>query len=125
MECPQKLGTNGKVSTLAQLVPHAQHEFLLVNDSDITVSPRYLERVMAQFAVPARKNAAQKSVGLVTALYRGRAHGGVVAKLEQLGIATDFMAGVLLSRQIEGGLHYGLGSTLAVRREALTRHWRI
>ncbi|HWA93406.1 MAG TPA: bacteriohopanetetrol glucosamine biosynthesis glycosyltransferase HpnI [Terracidiphilus sp.] len=119
MECPQKLGTNGKVSTLAQLVPHARHEFLLVNDSDITVSSHYLERVMAQFAAPAKKNDTQKSVGLVTALYRGRAHGGFAARLEQLGIATDFMAGVLLSRQIEGGLHYGLGSTLAVRREAL------
>ncbi|MDE3200476.1 MAG: bacteriohopanetetrol glucosamine biosynthesis glycosyltransferase HpnI [Acidobacteriota bacterium] len=119
MECPQVLGTNGKVSTLAQLVPHAQHAFLLVNDSDITVSPHYLQRVMAQFEAPARKSAGQKPVGMVTALYRGRAHGGFAAKLEQLGIATDFMAGVLLSRKIEGGLHFGLGSTLAVRREAL------
>lgn len=118
VECPEKLGTNGKVSTLAQLLPHAQFDYLLVNDSDITVSPHYLQRVMAQFATPAKKKV-QKPVGLVTALYRGRAHGGFAAKLEQLGIATDFMAGVLLSRQIEGGLHFGLGSTLAVRRDAL------
>ena len=41
------------------------------------------------------------------------------ARLEALGIATDFIPGVLLSKWIEGGLHYGLGSTLAVRREAL------
>ena len=41
--------------------------------------------------------------------------------LEALGIATDFHAGVLLSKWIEGGLHYGLGSTLAVRREALEK----
>ena len=34
---------------------------------------------------------------------------------------TDFQAGVLLSKMIEDGLHYGLGSTLAVRREALER----
>ena len=119
VECSAQLGTNGKVSTLAQLAPLARYDFLLVNDSDITVNPRYLEHVMAQFAAPARGEAAQKAVGLVTALYRGRAHGGFAAKLEQLSIATDFMAGVLLSRQIEGGLHYGLGSTLAVRREAL------
>ena len=52
VECPQQLGTNGKVSTLAQLVPHAQYDFLLINDSDITVSPRYLERVMCRFADP-------------------------------------------------------------------------
>src|ERR1039458_5735134 len=45
IECPQRLGTNGKVSTLVQLIPHDRHNFLLINDSDITVSPRYLERV--------------------------------------------------------------------------------
>ncbi len=127
LECPQRLGANGKVSTLAQLVAHAQHEFLLINDSDITVSPHYLERVMCCFAPETGDpDNAQAPVGLVTALYRGRAHrsllhGGLPSRLEALGIATDFMAGVLLSKMIEGGLHYGLGSTLAVRREALKK----
>ena len=117
VECPERLGTNGKVSTLVQLVPHARHDFLLVNDSDITVSPRYLERVMAHFAPVVQGQA----VGLVTALYRGRAHETLASRMESLGIATDFQAGVLLSKMIEGGLHYGLGSTLAVRREALDK----
>ncbi len=128
VECPQRLGANGKVSTLAQLVRHAQHDFLLINDSDITVSPRYLEQVMCCFASPPfphedaeRMGQRAVPVGLVTALYRGRAHGTLPSRLEALGIATDFMAGVLLSKMIEGGLHYGLGSTLAVRREALER----
>jgi ceramide glucosyltransferase len=123
IECPARLGTNGKVSTLAQLVPQARCEYLLVNDSDITVSPRYLERVMAPFAQPERKaNArATKAVGLVTALYRGRAHGTLGSRLESLGIATDFMPSVLVARLIEGGLRYGLGSTLAVSREALEK----
>jgi len=62
-----------------------------------------------------------KPVGLVTALYRGRAHGTLPSRLEALGIATDFQAGVLLSKMIEGGLHYGLGSTLAVR--PTTTNW--
>ncbi|MGH9563107.1 MAG: glycosyltransferase family 2 protein, partial [Terracidiphilus sp.] len=47
--------------------------------------------------------------------------GGLSSRLEALGIATDFIPGVLLSKWIEGGLHYGLGSTLAVRREALEK----
>ena len=127
VECPAHLGTNGKVSTLAQLAPQARYDFLLVNDSDITVSPRYLERVMGCFApTPAEQARAQHGkvlppVGLVTALYRGRAHGTLASRLEALGIATDFQAGVLLSKMIEGGLHYGLGSTLAVSREALEK----
>jgi len=122
VECPERLGTNGKVSTLVQLAGHARFDFLLINDSDITVSPRYLERVMGCFAPAEERNGkAPQKVGLVTALYRGRAHGTLASKFEALGIATDFQAGVLLSKWIEGGLHYGLGSTLAVRREALDR----
>lgn len=114
--CPERLGTNGKVSTLVQLIPHARHQYLLINDSDITVSPRYLERVMACFA-PGRPG--KKKVGLVTALYRGRPHGSLWSKIEALGIATDFHPSVLLASWIEGGLRYGMGSTLAVSREAL------
>jgi ceramide glucosyltransferase len=120
VECPQRLGTNGKVSTLIQLLPHARYDFLLINDSDIAVSPRYLERVMACFASSAPQKNGPRTVGLVTALYRGRAHGTLPSRLEALGIATDFQPSVLLAKWIEGGLHYGLGSTLAVRREALT-----
>ncbi|HMD76455.1 MAG TPA: bacteriohopanetetrol glucosamine biosynthesis glycosyltransferase HpnI [Terracidiphilus sp.] len=125
IECPARLGTNGKVSTLVQLATHARHDYLLINDSDITVSPRYLERVMACFApAPNGQATAGKplaQVGLVTALYRGRAHGTLPSRLEALGIATDFQAGVLLSKMIEGGLHYGLGSTLAVSRNVLNK----
>src|SRR5579864_2026981 len=67
IECPERLGANGKVSTLLQLIPQARYHFLLINDSDITVSPRYLERIMAGFA-PAQENAnGKREVGLVTA----------------------------------------------------------
>ncbi len=123
--CPERLGSNGKVSNLAQLIPYARYDYLLINDSDITVSSRYLERVMAHFGPEAgdhvHSGKQAKPVGLVTALYRGRAHGTFPSQLEALGIATDFQAGVLLSKMIEGGLHYGLGSTLAVSRKALDR----
>jgi ceramide glucosyltransferase len=116
IECPRRLGTNGKVSTLAQMTAQARYPYLLINDSDITVSPRYLERVMGRFAPRAGA-----PVGMVTALYRGRAHGTLAARLEALGIAADFMPGVLVARIIERGLHFGLGSTLAVSREALEK----
>lgn len=118
IECPQRLGTNGKVSTLTQLLSHARYDYLLINDSDITVSPRYLERVMALHGSPAAGGPGRKT-GLVTALYRGRAHGTLPSLFEALGIATDFQPSVLLARWLEGGLRYGLGSTLAVSREAL------
>jgi len=94
-------GTNGKVSTLVQLAGHARFDFLLINDSDITVSPKYLERVTGCFATEGQGT--QKApVGLVTALYRGRAHETLFSRFEALGIATDFMAGLLISKVIEG-----------------------
>ena len=120
VECPERLGTNGKVSTLVQLAPHARYEILLINDSDITVGPHYLEGVVCCFA-PAAQDAGEPPVGLVTALFRGRAHGTLPSRLEALAISTDFIPSVLLSKLLEGGMHYGLGSTLAVRRDALEK----
>jgi ceramide glucosyltransferase len=109
--CPQALGTNTKVSNLIQMLPHARYPHLLVNDSDIRVGRDYLRRVMSPFADP--------NVGLVTSLYRGAAGATLGSELESIGISTDFSAGVLAARQIEGGVHFALGSTLAFSREAL------
>ena len=105
------LGANVKVSTLAQMVPEARYGVLLVNDSDIRVPADYLREVMAPLRDP--------QVGLVTCLYRGVAAGTLGSKLEALGIATDFAPGVLSARYLEGGLRFGLGSTLAFRRAEL------
>lgn len=114
--CPQVLGANGKVSNLVAMVAEARHPHLLINDSDIRVSPRYLRNILPAFATPGD---AARPVGMVTALYRGRAHATLASRLEALGISTDFMPGVLTARWLERGVHFGLGSTLAVTRQAL------
>jgi ceramide glucosyltransferase len=111
MICAQNLGSNTKVSNLAQMLPQAKYEYILVNDSDIRVQPDYLRRVVAPLADP--------QVGLVTCLYRGVPNRTLGSRLESLGISTDFAAGVLAARQLEGGIRFGLGSTLAFRRRDL------
>lgn len=111
--CRNILGPNVKVSNLEQMVQSARYRYLVVNDSDIRVDRDYLRRVMAPLA--------DARVGMVTCLYRGVAAETLGSKLEALGISTDFCAGVLAARQLEGGLHFGLGSTLAFRREDLDR----
>jgi ceramide glucosyltransferase len=113
VQCPERLGTNGKVSNLAQMLPHARYEHVVVNDSDIRVSPRYLERVMAPFV--------DEEMGLVTLLYVGHAERGLWSRMEALGIATDFAVGVLTARYLEGGIRFGLGSTLATTKTALAK----
>ena len=118
IECPDRLGTSGKVSNLIQMLRPASYEHVLINDSDIRVSPNYLTRVMASFA--------DRNVGLVTAPYIGRtatSRPGLTlwSRLEALGISTDFMPGVLTARKLEGGIHFGLGSTLATSKTALAK----
>lgn len=115
VECRERLGTSGKVSNLVQMLPVASYEHILINDSDIRVSPQYLTRVMAGFA--------DASVGMVTAPYVGRAAEGATlwTRLEALGIATDFFPGVLAARKLERGIRFGLGSTLAMSKTALAK----
>jgi ceramide glucosyltransferase len=110
IHCPEKLGTNTKVSTLAQILPHARNRYLVVNDSDIRVPPDYLRRIMAALAGP--------NIGLVTCPYRGVANRTLGSRLESLGISTDFLPGVLVARKLEG-IQFGLGSTLAFDRRHL------
>lgn len=109
--CERTLGTNIKVSNLAQMLPAASHEILLVNDSDIRIPPDYLERVVAPLS--------DTHVGLVTCLYSAHPANTIGSRLEALSIATDFVPGVLSARFLENGLHFGLGSTLAFRRADL------
>ncbi len=119
MECPARLGSNGKVSSLAQMLPCARYEHVLVNDSDILVGPKYLQHVMAPFAAEAMVPTQKRVLGLITVPYIGRASATVCSRLEALGIATDFIPGVLAARALEGGLRFGLGSTLATTKSAL------
>jgi len=109
--CERVLGANVKVSNLAQMLPEARYEILLVNDSDIRVAPDYLRQVVAPLADP--------QIGLVTCLYRAEPARTLGSRLEALGVSTDFMPGVLSARFLEKGMHFGLGSTLVFRRRDL------
>ena len=113
VQCPEVLGPNGKVSTLAQMLPQAQYEHVIINDSDILVGPDYLLRVMAPFATP--------GVGMVTTLYRALPGKTLGSRLEALGISTDFAGGVLIARAMEGGIRFGLGATLATTKSVVRR----
>ncbi|MBW4634010.1 MAG: bacteriohopanetetrol glucosamine biosynthesis glycosyltransferase HpnI [Iphinoe sp. HA4291-MV1] len=110
--CEDTIGTNPKVSNLANAVTKAKHEILLIADSDIRVETDYLQRVIQPLQ--------NSSVGVVTCLYRSVAKGWVTT-LEAIGIATDFFnAGVLISNQIEG-IKFAFGSTVVIRKQVLDK----
>jgi ceramide glucosyltransferase len=102
---------NRKVSNLVHMLRQAKHAHVIVNDSDIKVSSEYLRNVMARFA--------DSQVGLVTCPYRGVPARSFGSCLESLGIATEFIPGVLTAQYVESGIHFALGSTLAMSRQAL------
>ena len=110
MICAAPTGANRKVSSLVQMLRLARYDHILINDSDIRVPSDYLRRIMAPFA--------GSQVGMVTSLYRANTSHRLVPRLEALDISTDFFAGVLAARQLEG-IHFALGSTLAIPRWAL------
>jgi len=102
---------NAKVGTLMDLAAAARHSILVVNDSDISVEPDYLRRVTAPLSDP--------SIGLVTCLYRAESRDWP-GRWEALGIATDFAPSTLVAPMF-GVAEFGLGSTLAFRREDLEK----
>jgi ceramide glucosyltransferase len=111
VHCEKNLGANRKVSNLAQMARAANYDLLLINDSDIRVDADYLTTVIRELQQP--------NVGMVTCLYRGISGPTVASRFESLGIGTDFAAGVLVARELERGLRFGLGSTMALRKSDL------
>jgi ceramide glucosyltransferase len=105
---------NAKVGVLARLAREARHGVLVVSDSDITVGARYLRQVVAPLEDPA--------IGMVTCLYRAAVAtgSGLAARLEALGVSTDFTPGILVAR-IVGVAEFALGSTMVFRADDLQR----
>lgn len=102
---------NRKVGVLMDLAREARHPLFIVSDSDITVPVGYLRDVTAPLADP--------SIGLVTCLYRAEASDWP-SRFEALAISTDFAPSTLVAPFV-GVSEFGLGSTLAFRREDLDR----
>ena len=103
------IGANQKVNNLANTLPFVKHSLLLISDSDIHVNPDYLRHIVQPFK--------SSSVGVVTCMYRSPAT-GPVAELEGMGISTDFHAGAMAARKLEG-MTFAFGSTILMRKETL------
>ena len=108
-EATTTIGANRKVSNLVNAFTKAKYDILVIADSDIRVGRDYLQRVIQPLKA--------ENVGIVTCLYRSLAQ-GLVATLEALGTATEFQAGVLVSRQLEG-VKFALGQTIVIRKKVL------
>lgn len=102
--------SNNKVAKLDHLVREARYEYLVINDSDVRVAPDYMRTVIAPLARP--------SVGGVTCLYVSTEDKSVVDRLQTLGMITDFYAGILVARELDG-VKFALGQTIVTTRARL------
>jgi ceramide glucosyltransferase len=102
---------NGKIANLINMWPAAKHDIIVLADSDVHVTPHFLERAMAALDAP--------EVGAVTALYAGFPSGqGIAGRFGAAQINHIFLPGVLLGRML--GRQDCLGAALALRRSTLT-----
>jgi ceramide glucosyltransferase len=104
------IGTNLKVSNLANAAAKAKYEILVLADSDIRVGTDYLQRVIQPLQ--------DESVGVVTCMYRSLTEGWI-SILEAINTTTEFHGGVLVSNLKENGIKYAFGCTIAIPKKVL------
>jgi ceramide glucosyltransferase len=101
---------NDKAAKLARLVSEAQYEILVISDSDVRARPDYLRTVVAPLADP--------KVGAVTCVYVPIEVKTLAESLQTIGMVSDFYAGILVGRQLDG-MKVALGPTIATTRTRL------
>jgi ceramide glucosyltransferase len=90
----------------------AKEEILVTSDSDVEVAPNYLKEVVSPLLDP--------NVGMVTCVYRGKNAAGFWSGLTAIGMSVEMTAGVLVANLFEG-MKFGLGPTIAVKKEAVKK----
>ncbi|HEY6769706.1 MAG TPA: bacteriohopanetetrol glucosamine biosynthesis glycosyltransferase HpnI [Candidatus Sulfotelmatobacter sp.] len=101
---------NAKVFSLALMSTAAANDLLVMSDSDIRVSTDFLRTVAAEFQDP--------TLGVATCPYRAMPGPSFWSRLEATSMNTDFWAGALVARMLEG-MRFAVGPTIAARRRVL------
>jgi ceramide glucosyltransferase len=102
---------NDKVAKLVRLVNEAQHEVLVINDSDVRVKPDYFRTVVAPLQDP--------KVGGVTCLYVSVNDTTMAQSFQSMGMISDFYPGVMVAWLLDG-VKFAFGQTIVTTRKLLT-----
>jgi ceramide glucosyltransferase len=103
-------GSSRKVSNLMNMMPLAQHDFLVISDSDVRVPRDYLSRIVPPLLDP--------DVGIVTCPYRGVPRRGLWSLLGSMFINDWFIPSVRVAA-LYGSRAFAFGVTIALRRQVL------
>lgn len=101
---------NAKVYSLELMLEAAANDLVVMSDSDTRVGPDMLRKVGAEFQ--------DSRVSVVTCPYRAVPGPSFWSRLEAVGLNTNFMAGILVARMMEG-MRFAVGPTIVARRSVL------
>ncbi|HEX5228476.1 MAG TPA: bacteriohopanetetrol glucosamine biosynthesis glycosyltransferase HpnI [Bryobacteraceae bacterium] len=101
---------NAKVFSLDRMLAEASYDLLVMSDSDIRVAPGFLRAVSREFSDP--------RIAIATCPYRATAGESLWSRLEAEGMNTEFLAGMLVARLLEG-VKFAVGPTIVARKSAL------
>lgn len=109
---PRLYGPNRKIANLVNMMERARHDVLCFADSDVSVEPDYLRRVVGTLQQP--------GVGLVTCVYRGLRAPGLWPRAAAASTNYHFLPGVVTGLAM-GRARPCFGQTIAMTRAMLER----
>src|SRR5262249_26061590 len=107
-----EVGLNGKINNLSNALPYAEHDLLVISDSDVRLAPDYLKTIVAPLADP--------TVGGVSTFFKASDAGPWYEQMELLTINADHFAVAQLAYMLRL-VDFCFGASFATRRELLTR----
>jgi ceramide glucosyltransferase len=108
--CTGPLNANAKVSKLAQLMPRAKYDILVISDADVEVPADFL----TQAVEPLRK----EQIGLVNCFYTLGNPSTLAMHWEAVATNADFWSQVLQAQSLKP-LDFALGAVMVTRRKQL------
>jgi ceramide glucosyltransferase len=93
------------------MTAEAKFDLLAMADSDIRVTPQFLATVTAEFDQ-------DQNLAVTTCPYRAIAGPSIWSQLEALMMNTEFIAGILVARLLEG-MKFAVGPTIVARKSAI------
>jgi len=108
--CSGPLKANAKVSKLAQLMPRAKYDVLVISDADVEVPADFL----TQAVEPLRK----EQIGLVNSFYTLGNPSTLAMHWEAVATNADFWSQVLQARSLQP-VDFAMGAVMAQRKKQI------
>jgi len=106
----RRVGTNGKINNLVGGLAHAQHEILVISDSDIYAGPDFLKAIVAPLENP--------DIGFVCTFFKATSAGSWFERMELLTMNVCFFPDAVFA-YVTKTAKFCIGASVAFRRSTL------